>query len=87
MDLQKGKSHAHCQGIDACGYCQRQHCPRAEIAIQLFRSAKGFPDHIDADGGQQDKCDPVVKAGDEILKAAAEQVARKRHQRLEAAKI
>ena len=47
----------------------------------------GFDHHFAADKAKQDKCDPVVNAGDVLLKLAAKKPADERHKCLKSTKI
>ena len=83
---QQGEGDAHRQGVDAGGHGQEEHGAEAEGIVMTFLvPGKALPDHVSANEGQEDECDPVVKGADILVEGGAQQEADGGHQRLEAA--
>ena len=87
VNAEEGEGDAHGQRVDTGGDGQRQHGLDAKGGVELLRRAAGLADHVCADERKQDEGYPVVEAGDESLKAGAEEIADERHERLESAEI
>ena len=84
--LQKSEGDAHGQGVDAGGHRHDQHGFEAQGGIRMLRVlVSGFPDHVNADEGQQYHGDPMVHRGDVFGETAAQKIPHEGHQRLEAA--
>ena len=84
---EKGKGHAHGQGVNAGSHRHGEHGLGVEGAAALLGLPKGFLDHIRADKCQKHEGDPMVDTLDIGLELAAEKVADEGHARLKSAKV
>ena len=85
---QEREGNAHGQRVNAGGNGQQGQLAKAQRPCffgLLVVALPHFPEHMPADEGQQAEGDPVVNAGDVLLKAAAQRPARQGHQGLKAA--
>ena len=86
--LQEGEGYADGQSIDAGGNGQNDHGAEIDGRVQIFFVVvEGFLNHIDADDGQQDKGNPVVKRGNGIAEMVSEEIADERHAGLKSPEI
>ena len=91
--IKKGKCDADCKCINICCNSKNEHVFVINRSICDFDDfffipfTDGFYYHFGADETKKDKCDPVVNAGNVLLKLAAEKPADERHKCLKSTKI
>ena len=91
--IKKGKRDADRESINTCCNSKNKHVFVIDRSISdlddffFVPFADGFNYHFATDETKKDKCNPVVNAGDVLLKLAAEKPADERHECLKSTKI